>query len=271
VSVVAHDLDTGRVISQQTEVADETDIGTPGGSSLLGMVAPLAVAQAATDIYDGPPTNETGRMCLSVKLREAHVPLQFCNRYVAGGVPAGGGLPPALALLSSFDVTSALGLLDAETFARLHVTAVNVRLDAARGLREANILKAAAPSHVRAGKTVVVRLQIRRFRAGVRTLRLRLRIPADALGHVTLRISGPSQSASTDALGNALASSLFGIGTGSSPRPGASLKALRKAFTGVGNYDGLQARFGHGKARHLFRDPALLITGQAKLAFVVTP
>jgi hypothetical protein len=47
VQVTAHDLDTGRVISEQTQVADETAVGLPLGSSLLDTMAPLAVGQAA--------------------------------------------------------------------------------------------------------------------------------------------------------------------------------------------------------------------------------
>jgi hypothetical protein len=273
VNIVARDLDTGRVVSEPSQIADETNVGNPLGSSLLGLVAPLAVAEAGSDIYNGAPADETGRMCLSVKLREAGKPLEFCNRYVVAGTPdaSGQGLPPALALLASSDVTSALGLIDGESFAQLRVTKVNVHLDASRGLREATILKAHGPAIARAGSTIKVRLKIQRYRAGTRTLALRVRIPRNALGPVTLKIFNGSGAASPDAVGNALANALFGISLGPPPAPPNSLKTLRKAFAAVGNYDGLQVRFGHSKAKHLYRNPSLLITGQAKLHLLVTP
>ncbi|MFL5830184.1 MAG: hypothetical protein ACJ76X_09735 [Solirubrobacteraceae bacterium] len=276
VNVVARDLDTGRAISEPTQIADETNIGDPLGSSLLGLVAPLAVAQAGTDVYNGAPSGETGRMCLSVKLREAHQPFQFCNRYVTGGLPGGGGLglPPALALLGASDVTTALGLLDTETFAQLHVTRVNVHLDAGRGQHQATILGARGPARARAGSLVKVKLKIQRYRGATRTLALRVRIPRNAVGRVTVKLSGGGALASPDALSNALSNALFGIGFsfgGPTPKPPNSLKALRKQFERVGSYDGLQGRIGHRKAKHLYRDPSLLITGQAKLHLLVTP
>jgi hypothetical protein len=276
VNVTARDLDTGKAISEPTQIADETDIGNPLGSSLLGLAAPLAVAQAGTDIYDGAPAAETGRMCVSLKLREAATPLHFCNRYVTGGLPGGQGAlePPALALLGSADVSAALGLLDTETFAQLHATNLNVHLDAGRGLHEATILSAHGPSTAHAGSLVKVRLKIQRYRGAARTLALRVRVPRDAVGRVTLKIFNGGALARPDALSNALENALFGGGFsfgGPTPRPPNSLKALRKQFDAVGSYDGLQARFGHRKAKHLYRDPSLLITGQAKLALLVTP
>jgi hypothetical protein len=273
VSVVARDLDTGKVVSEPTQVADETNVGNPLGSSLLGLVAPLAVGQAGTDIYNGAPADETGRMCLSVKLREARKPLQVCNRYVVAGTPdsEGQGFPPALALLGANDVSGALGLLDNETFAQLHVTSVKVHLDAGRGLHEANILRARGPAIARAGSLIKIRLKIQRYRGATRTLSLPVRIPRQAAGPVTLRISGDVGAPSPDELSNALAGAIFGISFGPPPAPPASLKALRKQFDAIGSYDGLQVRFGHHKRKHLYRDPSLLITGQAKLHLLVTP
>ncbi len=153
VDVSAHDLDTGGRLTLHTDVADETDIGNPTGSALVSTAAPLAIAQAATAIYNGTPANETGRMCLTVSLREFRTPLRFCNRYVS--TPASGGtgsLPPIVALLSSTDATSAFALLDAESFAQLHVTHVRVTLDAERGLKQATIVSGHAPVRVQAGQ-----------------------------------------------------------------------------------------------------------------------
>ena len=177
-----------------------------------------------------------------------------------------------MALLASSDVGTALGMLDGQSFAQLHVTQVNVHLEAGRGLREATILSAHAPAVARAGSTVKVRLKIQRYRGAKRTLTLRVRIPRDALGPVTVKVFNDSGAGSPDALSAALANALFGSGaSGPAPAPPDSLKALRKAFAGVGSYDGLQVRVGHRKAKHMYRDPSLLITGQAKVHLLVTP
>jgi hypothetical protein len=78
--VTARDLDTGHVLSLESDVADETAIGLPLGTSLVDTVAPMEAGQAATAIYDGPPANESGQMCVTVRLRESRQPLGFCNR-----------------------------------------------------------------------------------------------------------------------------------------------------------------------------------------------
>jgi hypothetical protein len=66
VDVQAHDLDTGHALALDSAVADETDLGNPIGD-LLDVVAPVAIAQAATQIYDGAPANESGSMCLRIR------------------------------------------------------------------------------------------------------------------------------------------------------------------------------------------------------------
>ena len=274
VDVTARDLDTGHRVVLHTNVADETDIGNPLGSSLLSTVTPLAVAQAATAVFDGAPSNETGHMCLVVKLRESHEPLQFCNRYVGSAIlGSAGSVPPILSLLSSADVTSAFGLLDAETFARLHVTQVTATLEAERGLREATILSGHAPKHVTAGHLVPVRLTVRRYRGGLQTVGFRIRIPRGTHGRLVAKITSPATSSSADPLASALVSSLFGgassVGGASSTPPG-SLPALRRAFAKNGHYDGLLVTFGKRHAQHAFRDAQLLLSGHVNLVFQVS-
>jgi hypothetical protein len=55
INVTARDLDSGHTITEDTQVADETGIGLPLGSSVVDLTGPLAVAQAATDVFDGTP------------------------------------------------------------------------------------------------------------------------------------------------------------------------------------------------------------------------
>jgi hypothetical protein len=275
VDVTARDLDTGRRLTLHTDVADETDIGNPLGSSLVSTVAPVAVAQAATAIYNGNPADETGRMCLAVAVRGTKAPLRFCNRYVSSPASGGAGsLPPMLALFSSTDASSAFALLDAESFAQLHVTHVTATLDAQRGLKQAAIVSGHAPRRVRAGQRVTIRLTVRRYRAALETISFRVRIPAQAHGRLVARIGAASSLTSADALASALVSALFGgsvsSGPGGSGGAGKTIAALRRQFAGVGHYDGLLVHFGRRKARRAFRDPSLLVAGQVKLVFRVS-
>jgi hypothetical protein len=273
VDVTARDLNTGRQIVLHTDVADETDVGNPTGAGLLSTVAPLAIAQAASAIFDGAPANETGHMCLSVRLRESPTPMGFCNRYVGSALPGSSGLlPPVVSLLSSTDATNAFGILDGESFAQLHVTHVSVRIQAQRGLSAGTVLSGDAPKRVRAGQLVRVRLRVRHYRAALQTVSFRIRIPRGAHGRLVAHISSSAGSSGADALANALVSALFGGGSagpsgGSPPR---SLPSLRRAFAKVGHYDGLFLRFGKRGSRHVYRDPKLVLSGSVKLVFAVS-
>ena len=176
VDVTAGDRATGQSLSLDTQVADETDIGLSLGSSLVDTIAPLEVAQAATQIYDGPPADESGNMCLKIYLRETSKPLGFCNRYVGTGTAGDEGqTPPELASAASNDVTTAFEDFEQVDFAALHVTHVVANLEASRGLAMASILAAHAPLRVRAGETVRVRLVVRVYRGRRRTVSFRLR------------------------------------------------------------------------------------------------
>jgi hypothetical protein len=274
VDVTARDLDTGHQLTLSTQTADETDVGMPLGSSLVSLIAPLEIGQAAGQVYNGAPANESGRMCLTVTVREIPGPLRFCNRYVMTGLPGDGSqAPPALALSASTDAGTALGLIDQVQFAALHVTRVSARIDARRGLDEAAIVSAHARTRVRGGRTVRVRLRIRRYRGALRTVSLRVPIPRDAHGPIVVKIAG-SASAGTnaaDALASALTSALSGGVSASGPRtkPPTSIAALRTAFRGIGVYDGLELKIKGEPTRRIYRDPAQLITGSARLVFQV--
>jgi hypothetical protein len=277
VDVTVHDLDTGHSLALDTQVADETNIGLPLGASQVDMIAPLEVAQAATQIYDGPPANESGRMCLRIYVRESRTPLGFCNRYLGTGAPGDGGVGvPELANAASTDVTSAFGALERVEFAALHVDRVVANLDAQRGLAEASIVGARAPRRVRAGQDVPVGLTVRVYRGPLRTIRFRVRIPRGAGGRIALTIKGPElppgTGTSSQGLGGAL-SSLLSFSSTSGPPPSInpidSLSQLRQAIAGLANYDGLLAGFpGRGK-RPVYRNRSLVITGRATLRFVV--
>ncbi|HUA05612.1 MAG TPA: hypothetical protein VMB27_17020 [Solirubrobacteraceae bacterium] len=271
VDVTAHDLDTGQSLSLDTQVADETDIGLPLGTSLVDTIAPLEVAQAATQIYDGPPAAESGRMCLRIYVRESRTPFGFCNRYVGTGTAGDAGAsPPELASATSGDVTTAFGDFERVDFAALHVTHVVADIAAQRGLATASIVSAHAPSRVKAGRTVRVRLVVRVYRGRRRTVSFRLRIPAGASGPIAVTIHGPATPpppASSNSLTSSLVISLSagGAPSGGGSAPISSLPELRAAIASIPTYDGLYANVPGQRKRRVFRDPSLLITGRTTL------
>jgi hypothetical protein len=268
VDVTAHDLDTGQTIVEDTDVADETAVGYPLGSSLLDLVAPLAIGQAAIDVYNGPPANESGTMCLTIHLRERQTALHFCNRYVGTGAAGDGGIgPPEVANGAATDVSSALSVLDSVQFATLHVTSVTADIRAARGLAEATILGASAPHHVTPGERIPVSLRIQLYRSGIRTLHLHVRVPRGVHGRVPMTLRGPAALGGFGALGtelgDAITIALGGTGPSSSSTLD-SLAQLKHQFAAIPGYDGIRVRIGaHGTSRHVYRDPSLLITGGA--------
>ena len=71
-------------------------------------------------------------------------------------------------------------------------------------------------------------------------------------------------------LGSLLTSALTGSSGPNGPtKPPASVAALRRKFTAVGVYDGLDLRIKGETTKRLYRDPGQLITGSATLLFNV--
>jgi hypothetical protein len=274
--VTARDGDTGARMSAQTQVADEAGVGFPLGTSLLDFVGPLAVTQAATDIYDGAPANESGHMCLSIVIRESRLPLSFCNRYVSSGATGGSpDLPPAVALAASDDASTAFSTIDSVQFATIHITHVLARIDVERGLREASIVSAAVPHRVRAGTLARVRLVVRNYRGSLRRIAFRVRVPRGLRGRVRVKLTSAGTPASAGSLAQSaitvLTSALGGGGggPGGGSHPPGSIPALRRAIAGTAPYDGLRIKFPQRPAHAVYRDPSLLITGRAKLVLNV--
>jgi hypothetical protein len=274
VQVTARDLDTGHKISLDSDVADETAIGLPLGTSLVDVIAPVEAGQAATAIYDGPPANESGRMCVTVRVRESRLPLRFCNRYVGTGIPGDEGIaPPELAAGVTTDLASAFQLLEQVQFTSLHVTMVDAQIDAQRGLDEASIVSARAPRHARRGQTITVHLVVRVVRGKLETFSFPLTIPRHPR-HRRLLVSlhGPRSrgAGGADDLLSALAGALGGPGVPPPPGSGpSSIAQLRHKFARIASYDGIDARFNGGATKPVYRNRSLLITGQAALPILV--
>lgn len=262
-TVTVRDRDRGRTLRQRTDVADEVDVGDPLGQGTLPMLGPLAIAQAVTSAFDGAPARETGRLCLTARVREARRAMRFCNRYVVEG-PVADGLPP-LATAMSADATTALEAIDKARFAGLHVTSAHADVTISRGLRLATILAVRGSRTVRRGGRARLALRVREVRGPLRTIPLTLRIPRDArLGARTLQIGGSA----IDEVSSGGDELTIVIGAGGGPSSGAggaqSMREVAAGFARAGRFDGLRARLGSARWR-AGRDPQLRIDGRGTL------
>jgi hypothetical protein len=268
-TVTVRDRDRGTRLQQHTDVADENQLGNPGGEDLLSAIAPLAVAQAVTTAFDGAPAGETGVLCLRARVREAKSPLRFCNRYVLNG-SVSAEVPAPLAFLMGFDVQRALELIGGARFAALHVERVSAGVAIERGAKMAHIMRLTAPRRVRPGQRVRIALRVRVDRGPLRTIRVPLRIPRDAFGGPQLlRVSGSDIDIPSGAVQDAISSVLELLGTlGRPPRGAESLHGLVRRFAQISRYDGVRAQLGPDRWR-AYRDDALRIDGSASAAIRV--
>jgi hypothetical protein len=262
--VTARDLDTARIVSSVTHVADEADVGLPTGASSLGMTASAAVAEAAAEVLDGAPARQTAELCVKAALREFPTPLLVCFRYAIDG-PTQNGLAGAAAN----DVASAVALLDSYRFGPLHVTAIEVGLRVRRGLRQAFIVGASGPRETRRGRTIRLRLRLRHTGSGQTTTRIvRLRVPSTApTGLRTVRLIGTPADAGvepSDVGGDVVIAFEGGSGRNDDPVGPRSLRELRAMFEGLARYDGVTARIADDE-RHILRDPRLRVSGEARV------
>jgi hypothetical protein len=280
VTVKAKDLDTGRFVGSSSSVADETDVGSPAGALPLDVVAPLSALSAATNVFRGSPAQQTGRACVRVVLEEARRPLGFCNRYVfatGGGASSGGGLAGAV----SSDVSAALSIIDATTFAALHVRGVRVVIRAQRGAQLAFLRSARAPRPGRAGRKLRVRVRLGRYRGRESTASYSLRVPRRLSPgpHRVLLIGTPE-----DGPGPGLSDTVFDFFSGDSspPPPGGeegprSVAAVAHEVSALGGYDGVTAVFpgagphGHALVKRAFADRRLRLSGSTRLVVRVAP
>jgi hypothetical protein len=259
--VTAKDLDSGREHSAVTQIADEGDIGLPTGGSPLSIAASAATAEAAAAILDGAPARQTGDVCLKVTLREVRAPLRVCNTYAVAGVSQN-----ALAGLAATDIGGAIEVLESYKFATLHPTSVEVGLRVRRGMSQAYLVSASGPRSARRGRTIHVRLRLRRTGSGVTTLRtIAVRVPRSLhRGPRTLRLTGTPADVGTDPNqdGGDLSLAFENDPTDVDVPGPQSLAELREEFDDLGRYDGVTAHFGKHE-RHVLDDPRLRVSGEA--------
>jgi hypothetical protein len=259
--VTAKDLDSGRVRSSMTQIADETDVGLPTGGSSLGLAATAAAAEAAATILTGAPARQTGELCVRATLRELREPMRVCWEYAVDGVSQN-----ALAGAAANDVASAVEVLESYRFGTLHPTSIEIGLRVRRGLRHAYILTARAPARVRRGQTIGLRLTLRQTGSGARTTRtVRMRVPASApVGLRTLRLEGTPAESGGDPNDGDL-NLVFEDEEGSDDEAGPeSVGDVRDAFRALARFDGVSLQLGDFEGP-LFRDPRLRISGEAQV------
>lgn len=270
--VTATDLDTGRVVHQNLQIADETDVGQPTGASSLTQVGPVAVAQAAYTVLRGVPARQSGEMCVRIGLRERSKPLRFCNTYV-GGSPASAGAPMVA------DFASATSLIDAYNFAALHVTGVDVNLRMRRELRQAFLLGAAGPRRARRGSDIRVRVRAQHVRGATFTRTITVHVPRYLpLGTHELTLTGTPADATGPGDEQDL-TSVFTLTLGAGDDPAAetgprSVSELAAAVARTHREDGVTASFrdpgddsGDSSTAEIevLRDKGLRFSGQATL------
>lgn len=269
-TVRVRDEDRKRTLRQQTDIVDEVDVGDPSGQSIVPTIASIAVAQAVTAAFDGAPGQETGRLCLRVRLREAPEPLHVCKRTVLDAA-VGEGLPAPLALTMAQDVANALTQIEAARFARLHITELTAGVTIDRGARLATMLAVRGPHKVRPGGVLHVALLARVLRGRERVFHLRVRIPRDARpGRRVLLLTGTPLDGPDGGGADALSALLQLFGGGNGPRGAQSLPELTFAFSALARYDGIRAKLGHDRWP-VYRDPRLRIDGDAALPIRILP
>ena len=265
-TVHVRDADTGKSVTQRTNLVDEVDLGDPDGQGLLSIIGGVAVTQAVMTAYDGAPAQETGRVCMAIHLRELPRPLRSCQRHVTQA-PVGLEDAPPLAAAMGDDLSSVLDLIGHTRFRALHLTRIDVSATIERGLRLATILDAhVAHRVVTPGERVGVTLNLRMYRGPLRTLRCTFRVPRDIRpGARALRIVGTP----VGGLGGgggffSLIEELFG-GGGSGAQ---SMGELLLRFSLLSGWDGVTARLGGDEAR-LCRSPQVRIDGRALIGLKV--
>jgi hypothetical protein len=268
VEVVAKDLDTRATRAVGTGVVDETDVDNPTGFSPLGSVAPLAVAQAAGTTMQSAPGRLTGRMCMTIRLRERPTrPARFCNRYVSSTGFFEGSADPLsnqIAVSAAFDTADAISLIEMYEGRPPHVASVRAGVEMRRGERVARLLRVQAPKRVRAGRKVTLRVRMQRYRGDAFTKRYRVRIPRGGNpGRRPLELGFDEESLSEDEL----LELILGIDPDEEDeedeeRPPATLNELLEGIESLGRWDGVHLRVGRKRVRG-FLDRDLVIDGSA--------
>jgi hypothetical protein len=264
VSVVAHDMDSGKVQTINTNAADEAAVDLPSGGSWTSFIAPLAVAQGAGAVLGSTPGRLTGNMCARITLAELKTPLRFCNRYVSLSVCQADDGTTANAVLTGAanDLGGALSTIDAYTGKPPKVTGVTVNLKLHRGADQAFLRSVSLPAKVRPGQRVRARVALQRVRGSRFTRTYTMRIPPAAhRGEQTVRLVGQDADQGDSGFTTIVLTDDDENEGGGDPGP-STLRQLAEQVRSTGRYDGVNVRIGRARGQ-AFRDDAFRISGQA--------
>ena len=282
VRVTARDQDSGERQSVASTVADETDLEDPLGSSMPSLIAPLAIAQATTEVLHSAPGKLSGNACTEIAVREMRKPMRFCNRYVGDSAAAGAesGFGNVVGSGAGSDAELALSLIGAYTPRALHVTSVDTGVRVRRGADLAYLRSVRLPRRVRAGRRVTAKLTIQRYRGPREVRRIDVRIPADAhRGSRRIILRGTDPDFGDEGLFDEITIDLGDDGEDSGGSDGSaldvgpqSLDALRTAVESIRRYDGVRLFVGRakGKGVRAYRDPNLRLSGRVSTRVRVT-
>ena len=263
VHVLARDVDAKRDTNLDLRVADEAALDLPSGGSWTSALAPLAVVQAATTVFDSTPVRVTGDVCARITVAELSKPMRYCNRYVStsADISDDGSLGNAVTTGAAGDLATALGDIDAYNGRPPNITQVSVLMKLRRTAEQAFIRKVSLPRRVRRGHDVRVRLTLQQARGDTFARTYTMRIPSSApVGRRTLRFVGQDVDEGDDSLISIILSGGDNSTPGGDPGP-RTLKALAKEVSRVHRYDGVALRLGHQTLK-AFRDDAFRISGQ---------
>src|SRR5206468_2690817 len=73
-TVFALDQDTGNRVVLRSQVADETPVGNPSGSSPVSGLAAIAAGQATYEVLRGSPARQSGDLCMHITIAERAKP-----------------------------------------------------------------------------------------------------------------------------------------------------------------------------------------------------
>jgi hypothetical protein len=297
--VIARDQDTRRQRVLNLQIADETALGLPSGTSPLALVGSGALATAATTVMGSSPSRQTGEMCVRITVRQRRKPLRFCNRYVTRGALGEGEEAMGVSGPMVTDFLEAVTAIDDFNFGTLRITGVEVNIKVRRGLKQAFLLDARGPRVVRRGRTVRLRVKVQQIRGRARWRTVSVRVPRSIpRGERVILLEGtPSDAAA--GLQIDLGSLLFG-GEESGGDEGAqtddeagprTVAALAGVVAGIGRWDGVDVSFPsrdaaetsledleeevHGaeaaarRQRRLIRDPDVRLSGTVRVPVVV--
>jgi hypothetical protein len=267
VHVAAHDVDAKHDSTVDMNVADEAKLDLPSGGSWTSALTPLAVVQAATDVFDSTPSRVTGDVCTAIRVAELSKPMRFCNRYVSTSATLSddGSLGNAVTTGAAGDIGTALGDIDAYTGKPPTVTGVSVDMKLHRTAEQAFMRHVSLPRRLRPGQDVKVRVTLQQDRGDRFTRSYRLHVPQRApSGTVRLQFVGQD----VDQGDSGLVSIILSDGDNSTPGgdPGPrTVHALAREIAHIHRYDGVSLRLGRGDTVRAFRDPGFRISGQAKV------